>query len=254
MARIEFTNIRNTSGTTVAVTVTSVVAVGKTIVISASSAVASLSAASAADNRPGSTNVYFKDRDRQTTTSGGGHQLRCKVSTQLEIGDVITVTFSVAVSRAPVIVGVFDDEIAAHVVGSLGSAADSGAVTSSVLNSGNFTPGVGDLLVGTVNMVSAGRTFTADAGWSQSTKLVTTAGSGDRGVVQVWRYAAAATPQAASGLFTAGGSALWGIMAEAYALATEEERSGRLWLGDTSYPTLLGGVEYPWSVDGVLSK
>lgn len=254
MARTEFTNIRNTSGNTVAVTVTSAVAVGKTIVISASSAVASLSLASAADNRPGSTNVYLKDREIFTTGGGCGHQLRCRVTTQLEIGDVITVTYSVAVSRSPVIVGVYDDVIAPHVAGSLGNAA-AAAVTSSVLNSGNFTPGVGDLLVGTVNMVSAGRTFTADAGWNQSAKLVTTAGSGDRGVVQVWRYAAAATPQAVSGTFTVGGSALWGIMGEAYALDTGgPERSGRLWLGDTSYPTLLDGVEYPWSVDGVLSK
>lgn len=254
MARIEFTNIRNTTGTTVTVTVTSAVAVGKTIVISASSAVASLSLASAADNRPGSTNVYLKDRERQTSTSGGGHQLRCKVTTALQVGDIITVTFSVAVSRAPVIVGVYDDVIAAHAAGSLGSAADSGATTGSVLNSGNFTPGVGDLLVGTVNLVSAGRTFTADAGWNQSAKLVTTAGTGDRGVIQVWRYAAAATPQAVSGLFTAGGSALWGIMGEAYALDTGGSRSGRLWLGGTKYPTMYGGAERFWSVDGVLSK
>lgn len=254
MARTEFTNIRNTSGTTVAVTVTSTVAVGKTIVISASSAVGSLSLATAADNRPGSANVYFKDREVFTTGGGCGHQLRCKVTTQLEVGDVITVTFSVSVSRAPVIVGVFDDVITAHVAGSLGNAAV-GNVAGSVLNSGNFTPAVGDLLVGTVNMVSAGRTFTADAGWSQSAKLVTTSGSGDRGVVQMWRYAAAATPQAVSGAYTVGGSALWGIMGEAYTIdAGLPERSGRLWLGSESFPTLLDGVEYPWSVDGVLSK
>src|SRR5688500_15199840 len=217
-------------------------------VVTASSALVTVTAT---DSRG---NTYLRDHARQTSTSGGGYQLRSKLTTALQPGDTINVTLSAPSAKTPVIVGVFDDDLAAHAAGSLVSAADSGGATSSVLNSGNFTPAVGDLLVGTVTMISAGRTFTADAGWSQSAKLVTTSGSGDRGVVQMWRYAASATPQAASGLFTAGGSALWGIMAEAYALDTGEVRSGRLWLGGTSYPTLLDGVEYPWSVDGVLSK
>lgn len=253
MAReAEFSGILNASNTVFTIAVTAAVAVGKFVVVSASSASTAALTATATDSRE---NTYVNDIARHVGTSGGGHQLRTKVATgkALQIGDVITVTFSGAATRAAGVAGVYGEDIASA---SSGASADAGATPSTILNTGNLTPGtIGDLIVGTVNLVSAGRTYTADAGWNQSTKIASTSGSGDRAVVQQWRNATAATPQAMSGVITVGGSALWSIMAESYALTVVAPgRTGRLKWNGVNKPTKYNGVEKPWKYGGVLAK
>jgi hypothetical protein len=127
---------------------------------------------------------------------------------------------------AAAVVNEFDDDIG---LPDTGSAADSGAVTSSAVNSGSYnTTQASTLLIGVVNMVSAGRTYTPNAPYTAGAKISTTSGSGDRAVMMQWAYASVAGSNAASG--TLNSQSLWGCIGQAYRFATPGSgRSGRPW-------------------------
>lgn len=252
----EFTGLLNASGLSFTLAVTAVVAVGKTVVVS----VCSSSTVTAGNPLVGTAtdtrgNTWFKDLEHVTYTSGSYHQFRSKIATgkALQIGDVITITFPTNATRAVATAGIYDDDL--NGTDGASAQADSGATTSSPMASGNLTTvhaGAG-LIVGTVGLVSSARIVTPTSPWLLGTKAVSTSGSGDRGVQQIYRAPAAPGTFNAQG--TLNSSALWGLGAQGYKLTDPPAgRSGRLWYNGAPYPTLINGVEHFWSSNGVLSK
>lgn len=252
----EFSGFLNATGLSFTLAVTKVVAAGNTVVVSVCSSSTVTTGnplvATASDTRG---NTWFKGLEHVTATSGSYHQFRSKIAAgkDLQIGDVITITFATNATRAVGVAGIYSEDLN----GADGAAAqnDSGAATSSALSSGNFTTShAGDgLLVGTVGLVSAARIFTPTSPWLVGTKFVSTSGSGDRGVQQIYRYVTA------PGTFNAQGnlnsSSLWGLGAIGLKYTDPPAgRSGRLWWNGAPKPTLYNGVEKFWSYNGVLSK
>jgi hypothetical protein len=249
----EFSGVLNASNTVFTIAVTAAVPVGKFLVVSVEDAAATALTTTATDSRG---NTYVRDWSKPndpTTVSGSVHQLRTKVTTALQIGDVITVTFSGAATRAAGYAGQYGESITIpHTAGSVGNTGASGTVTSSALATGNFSPvTIGDLEVASIGFISSGRVFTPAAGWTAGTKIASTSGSGDRAVQQMWRLAASTAAQTASGTFNS--SALWSICAESYAIASGG-RTGRLKYNGVNKPTKYNGVEKPWKYNGVLAK
>jgi len=253
--------ILNASGTVFTIPITAAVAVGKFLVVSVHDSASTALTVTCTDSRG---NTYTKDLEftdgNPAAISGSVHQLRTKITTALQSGDVITVTFSGAATRAVGMVGVYPDDISGRDPVGVGPSASSGATTSSSLATANATTThAQDLLVGTVGLVSSARIFTPTNGWTANTKGISTSGSGDRGVQQVYKYVSSPGPYNCTG--TLNSASLWGIGYQPYAVADPPPptRSGRLyWYNTVSgiwepKPTLVSGVEKPWSYNGVLS-
>lgn len=253
--------ILNASGTVFTIPITAAVAVGKFLVVSVHDAAATALTVTCTDTKG---NVYVKDLEftdgNPAAISGSVHQLRTKVTTALVSGNVVTVTFNSAATRAVGMVGVYGEDISGRDPVGVGPSASSGASTSSSLATANATTThASDLLVGTVGLVSSARVFTPTNGWTALTKGISTSGSGDRGVQQVYKYVASPGPYNCTG--TLNSASLWGIGYQPYAVAdpAPPARSGRLyWYNTVSgiwepKPTLVSGVEKPWSYNGVLS-
>lgn len=221
----EFSGINNSSGNTVIISITDAVAAGHFLAIGVASRATSLVTLSATDSR---NNVYGLDRDRQTTTQGGAHLLHTRVGTTkaLQPGDSIIISSNNSMVLSAAVANEFDDDIG---LPDTGSAADSGATTSAAVNSGSYnTTQASTLLIGVVNMVSAGRTYTPNAPYTAGAKISTTSGSGDRAVMMQWAYASVAGSNAASG--TLNSQSLWGCLGQAYRFSTPGSgRSGRPW-------------------------
>ena len=255
--------ILNVSGTVFTIPITAAVAVGKFLVVSVHDSASTALTVTCTDSKG---NAYTKDLEftdgNPAAISGSVHQLRTKIATgkALANGDVITVTFSGAATRAVGMVGVYGEDISGRDPVGVGPSASSGASTSSSLATANATTTHAiDLFVGTVGLVSSARIFTPTNGWTALTKGISTSGSGDRGVQQVYKYVAAPGPYNCTG--TLNSASLWGIGYQPYAVAdpAPPARSGRLYWYNTTTgiwepkPTLFNGVEKPWSYNGVLS-
>jgi hypothetical protein len=255
--------ILNASGLTFTIPITAAVAVGKFLVVSVHDASSTALTVTCTDTKG---NTYTKDLEFIDGNPGAGlisgsvHQLRTKVTTALVSGNVITVTFSGAATRAVGMAAVYGDDISGRDPVGVGPSGNSGATTSSALATASATTQhANDLFVGTVGLVSSARVFTPTNGWTALTKGISTSGSGDRGVQQIYKYVAAPGPYTATG--TLNSSSLWGIGYQPYAIAdpAPPARSGRLYWYNTATgiwepkPTLVSGVEKPWSYNGVLS-
>lgn len=255
--------IMNVSGTVFTIPITAAVAVGKFLVVSTHDSASTPLVTTVTDSKG---NTYTKDLEfidgNPAAISGSVHQSRTKIAAgkALASGDVVTVTFSGAATRAVGMVGVYGDDISGRDPVGVGPSGNSGSATSSSLATASATTThASDLLVGTVGLVSSARIFTPTNGWTALTKGISTSGSGDRGVQQVYKYVASPGPYNCTG--TLNSASLWGIGYQPYAIAdpAPPARSGRLyWYNTVSgiwepKPTLFNGVEKPWSYNGVLS-
>lgn len=229
----EFSGISNTSVTnTLQVTVPAGgIAAGHFLILGIASSGTGIPTWNVIDSRSNTWTVNLTD---PIAPSGGncGAMVTCVVSTSLLAGDIITLTSSTAtVDRIAACVEEFDDIVTGI---DTSSTNDNGGATGSVLTSGSFTTTQNDeLLVGVLNMVSIGRVFTADSPWTAGTKITTTSGSGDRGVVVVWRPVSSIGTYAATGTFT-GGSALYSFLAAGFKTSVVVPRSGKAKVWDGS--------------------
>lgn len=244
----EFSGFNNSAGNTVIISITNAVAAGHFLAVGVASRSTSLVTLSATDSR---NNVYGLDRDRQTTTQGGAHLLHTRVGTTkaLQAGDSIIISSNNSMVLSAAVANEFDDDIG---LPDTGSAADSGASTSSAINSGSYnTTQASTLLIGVVNMVSAGRTYTPNAPYTAGAKIATTSGSGDRAVMMQWAYAAVAGSNFASG--TLNSQSLWGCIGQSYRFtAPGSGRSGKPWTYNNSngqwepHPVMINPTNALW--------
>jgi hypothetical protein len=159
-------------------------------------------------------NTWSNDGDIQTAASGSTAQFRCVIGNDLAAGDHIDVHFAAPLSKCAVSVQHFDDGIIAIDNGANGN---NGGASSNTPTTGAFTPThASALIVATFGLVSAARIFTAGAGYTAGTKVVTTNGAGDRAVVMEWMYVSAIDTYVANG--TLNSSSLYGAVARSYAL------------------------------------
>lgn len=222
----EFSGFQNTAGAPCVVAITSTVPVGHFLALGLSTAaVTGPQLETVADSKG---NTWTKAREGQTGSSGGVHLWFCKVATELVSGDTITITPpNTNVAKQPATVQHHDVDIFA--MDATGGVVNTPAATSAAPTSTLFTTTQDEeLLIGVLNLVSAARTFTPTSPWIAGTKVVTTSGSGDRGVQMVHRYVSAAGNYQAQGTFNS--SALYGMIGQGFKLATApDDRSGRLW-------------------------
>lgn len=178
---------------------------------------------------------YALEQDPGLAGKGTCHQLHCRIMTNLEQGDEITV--SVATTPAPparlvCVVEYFDDSVTHADVGSGNS---SQSVQNRDISSGvtSTTSSADQLVVGVVALINSGRTFTAGTGFTAGEKIVSTAGTGNRAAVMQWKYVTGQGPQESYG--TVDANAYWAATVQTYALGeVGSERSGlaKVWTGD----------------------
>lgn len=251
----EYSGFQNGAGLPITITVTAAVPAGQFLALGiCTSASTGPQLETVADSKG---NAWTKAREGQTGTSGGTHLWYCKPTVALAAGDTVTITPpGSAVVKQPAVLNHFDDNISAADTGRFN---DNGNATSAAPTSLAFvTTQPTELLIGVYGLVSAGRVFTAAAGWTQGAKIVTTSGSGDRGVQMFWQYVSAAGSYTANGTIT-GGSALYGMIGQGFVISTPPPgRSGKVWLWDVGssawlpHPVLLwDSVSSTWIVHPV---
>ncbi len=149
-----------------------------------------------------------------TGSFGGATLYTCKVTTALLAGDTITVSSSSgSVQRLAVGVEEFDDNVNAFDT----KAVNEDTSTTTVVTSGSFTTShANELLVTVLYFVNQARVLTPSAGWTPGTKIVTTAGSGNRAVQLLWRSVSSTGSYTAGGTFDLGGN--YAIIAASYEL------------------------------------
>jgi hypothetical protein len=216
----EFSGIQNTSSTTCAVTVPAGgIPAGDLLVLGIETNATALPTVTVTDT---AGNTWTLDGQIQTASSGSTHQFRAVLATALNAGDTITVTLAAALSRIAVSVQHFDDGIIAVDNGANGN---NGGASSSFPTTDIFgTTHADALIVGTMGIVSAARTFTAGTDYTAGTKVATTNGSGDRAVVMQWQYVSAIDDYVSNGTFNTG--SLYGAIARAYALGDPGDPGG----------------------------
>lgn len=226
----EFSGISNTSATnTLVVTVPAGgVSAGHFLALGISSSGTGLPTWNITDSRSNTWTVHGVD---QVAALGNfGTLASCVLTTTLQAGDIITITStSGVVDRMAAGIEEFDDIVTG--IDTM-STNDNGGASSAAPTSLNFTTTQNDeLLIGVINMVSAGRVYTATAPWTQGTKILTTSGSGDRAVVVQWRTVSSTGSYAASGTFNS--SATYSMLAAGFRTTGAVPRTGKakVWNG-----------------------
>jgi hypothetical protein len=161
---------------------------------------------------PGS-NTWNTDQSINAGTSGSAYQISCVVTSALSSGDTITITSSQSNARFACVIEEFDDIVTGTDVGATGN---SGGVSDATPTT-SFTATTSqadELLVGVMGIVSPARIYTPGAGFTGGTDIVSTAGSGDRGVVVQWKYLTSTGTQRSNGTFNS--ASIYGATVEAY--------------------------------------
>lgn len=141
------------------------------------------------DNRG---NVYVADDQVAGGTTIALLQFRGKISNALEVGDTITITTTTQRIRwATKILG-FDDVLQAMALSAMDAHDNNPTTNSTSMLSGTVTTSQDKILLVTSHGLGIGRTFTAPGGWTETTSVETAAGSADRAVKMLFKYATVA--------------------------------------------------------------
>jgi hypothetical protein len=175
-------------------------------------------------------NTWITDRSIQPITGQATYVLQSSlvVATTLNAGDTITVNApGNTPNRYAVTLQEFDDVVASK---DAGSTNDNGGASTASLTSGSFTTAnANNLIVNIVGLVSSARVFTPGINYTGGTKVVSTAGTGDRAVVAQWRYVTS------TGTFTTPGTlntgSVFGSTAQAYSLGAARSGKAKVWDG-----------------------
>lgn len=209
------------------VTVPSAVPVGSTLIISAG--IAGTVLASAQDTKG---NVYIPvGADR-----GVVHVLYSRIDTALASGDTVTVNYDANATRSAVSVLHFSETLES--TGAIPS--DSGRVSGNTISVGpTGAMNVGDLVIASVWLASAGRELTGTNGSTAATKYASSVATGNRAIVPAYKYVTAAGPQTVDGTLNSG--AVWEAIGSGFKPYVEPEPPVEGAYGNV----IVGGVKKP---------
>jgi len=135
-------------------------------------------------------NTYTADEQVDGGVTVAMVMFRGRITNALDVGDTITITISAARVRWAINVDGFDDILQAHSLSPLDVHANTPSVSSTSLNSGTTGRTAQDkMLVYVAYGLGAGRIFTPPAGWTAAASVETSAGSSDRAVKCLHKYA-----------------------------------------------------------------
>lgn len=243
----EFSGTRNTSGTSITLTVpTGGIAKGDFLVLGFATNNSVLPTASVADT---AGNTWVEDQSILVGTSAAGFQFHCKMATALAAGNTITITLGTSSSRVAASCQHFDDLVVASDVGASNN--NGGSSSSSWTSTATATTASDqELLVGAFHFVSSSRVFSTSDGSTVGTKVVTSGGSGERAVQMQWRTLTATGTYSSAGTIT-GGGALYGATVQTYRNRTGQvkvwngsawvKRSTKVWNGSAWVTRIVKG-------------
>jgi hypothetical protein len=194
----------------------------------------------------GVTSVSGSDSRGNTYTSGIVRQhsgttndnisvgiLYGNITTALQAGDTVTITPNLATNRVAVSVFEFDVTLTAD----QSAANDEGDNSQSSMTStaSPTTTTANELVIGAFALVNPGRTFTLGAGYSEGTKVVTTAGTSDRAVVAEYKFVTSTGTQTATGTLNISGFWVAAVQTFSYSAGGGGPRAGsgkpKVWNG-----------------------
>jgi hypothetical protein len=134
------------------------------------------------------------------------------LTSALAAGAVITFTLATAATRAAASVLEFTGAYTAGVV------AASNQNSGTAISTPTVTPAADSLVIAALGLVNAGRIFTATSPWVAATKVLSTAGTSDRGIQLSYRDAVSGSATAFAGTLNSSGS--YAVLEQAFAPAT----------------------------------
>ncbi len=208
------------------------IAAGHSLVISvvALTNVAPTVSSVAASDTSGNSYIFLADTLQGVTLQTTNvSMLYCNVTSALQAGDVITLTPDRSISRMAASVYEFDVVLTpdTHAVAESGD----NTITSLVIGPSPTTAANDEIVVGAFALVNAGRTFTVGAGYADGTKVVTTAGSGERAIVAEYKFVSTTGPQTADGTLNSNGYFAGALQTFTYADAAARSGKAKVWDG-----------------------
>lgn len=182
-----------------------------------------------------SADIAAYEQTEGITGKGSAYQFHTVVTTALQAGDSITVTFvssPVPPARSIGVIECFDDDISGVDVA---SAHTTEGVQQKDITSGATpsTASPNQLAVGVIALNNSGQTTSPEGGYVSGSKYVTSAGSGNRAIIMQWKYISSIGIQEM--VATCSASAYWAATVQTYALGeVGSDRSGlaKVWTGD----------------------
>lgn len=196
-----------------AIPITTAAAAGHTIVggVSWESSAAAIPAGiSVADDRGNSWAV-------EVSAGGSGNatvavaQFRSQLTTGLQVGDHVTISIGETRTRWAAVLEDFDDGIAASPLDQTVANDAPGAATALTSGVTADTTQPSELLVATFGFPAARGPVTPGTGWDASTLVETAAGSANRAVIMLWKYATETGPQEATATLSSSGTYAGGM-------------------------------------------